>query len=159
MPGVEARGEPTYFVNNVERPTRADPDEYGTGTVIFGNQPGGGYFQITFLTVKVAEPLVQGVGENASQPRALESRQLSTSTIDTVTAPNDHWGPPEVPRRSGTALGRDGACIAGSDEDSRTGDVPMHYARDRAGDVPSASEPRDTAAAGDQRSRPVRGRR
>jgi hypothetical protein len=123
MPGVEARGEPTYFVNDVEWPTRADPDEHGAGTVSFGNQPGGGYFQISFLTVKVAEPRFRA-SESTSQPRALESRELSTSTIDTVTAPNGHWGPPEVPRRSGAALGGDGACIAVSDEDIRTGDVP-----------------------------------
>jgi hypothetical protein len=51
-------------VNDVEWPTRADPDdEHGTGTVIFGKQPEGGYFQISFLTVKVAEPLVRDVGE------------------------------------------------------------------------------------------------
>jgi hypothetical protein len=46
MPEVNWRGQPAHFVNNVEWPTRADnDDEDGTGTVIFGNQPEGGYFR------------------------------------------------------------------------------------------------------------------
>jgi hypothetical protein len=84
MPGVEAPGEPTYFVNDVEWPTRADPDdEHGTGTVIFGKQPEGGYFQISFLTVKVAEPLVQGIGKYVT---------LSTPTLGR----NDYDQPPQI---------------------------------------------------------------
>lgn len=84
MPEVNWRGQPAHFVGNVEWPTRADnDDEDGTGTVIFGNQPEGGYFQISGITVKVAEPLVEDVGEHVI---------LSTPTLGR----NDHDEPPQI---------------------------------------------------------------
>ena len=84
MPEVNWRGQPAHFVGNVEWPTRADnDDEDATGTVIFGNQPEGGYFQISGLTVKVAEPLVEDVGEQVT---------LSTPKLGR----NDHDEPPQI---------------------------------------------------------------
>jgi hypothetical protein len=53
------REEPTYFVNGVEWPGRAETDE-DTGSVIFGRLPN---HRSINLTVKVRGPLLEDIGE------------------------------------------------------------------------------------------------
>jgi hypothetical protein len=73
MPKDYSNDQPASFVNDVEWPIRADPDdEHGTGTVIFGEAHGSGTFHD--MTVKVWRPLLKDVGEHVTLSTPLLGR-------------------------------------------------------------------------------------
>ena len=92
---VSLGDEPAYWVDGVQWPTRADPDEEGTGTVLFGKLPEGGHFNIRGLQVKMQGPLLQDVGEYVT---------LSTPTVgrpgpEAFTSPPSQIGGRGNPRQ------------------------------------------------------------